>query len=92
MAKDDPHFRLRIPAETKAQIEKSAAESGRSINAEIVVRLQQSLNGAFLDLSAEGFVALIKRLEATIAASEDLFMMQRDALKELQRRLDQDNH
>lgn len=40
MAKDDPHFRLRIPAELKAEIEASAAANNRSINAEIVSRLQ----------------------------------------------------
>jgi hypothetical protein len=42
MAKDDPHFRLRIPAELKAEIEESAKANNRSINAEIVARLENA--------------------------------------------------
>lgn len=42
MARDDLHFRLRIPGELKAQIEKSAAENNRSITAEIISRLERS--------------------------------------------------
>lgn len=42
MAKDDPHFRLRIPAELKAEIENAARSNNRSINAEIVLRLHES--------------------------------------------------
>jgi len=40
MARNDPHFRLRIPAELKAEVERAALDNGRSINAEIVARLQ----------------------------------------------------
>lgn len=40
MAKDDPHFRLRIPADLKDEIEAAAKENNRSINAEIVSRLE----------------------------------------------------
>jgi hypothetical protein len=42
MAKDDPYFRLRVPENLKAQIEKSAAESNRSMTAEIISRLERS--------------------------------------------------
>lgn len=73
----------------KEKIEQSAAQSGRSINSEIVVRLQQSLDGAFLDMSAEGFVALIKRLEATVHTAEEMLRQQIDHNRELQRRLDE---
>jgi hypothetical protein len=41
MARDDPHFRLRIPAELKARIEHAATTNGRSVNAEIVAALEQ---------------------------------------------------
>lgn len=44
MARDDPHFRLRLPADLKARIEESALEANRSINAEIVHRLSSSLS------------------------------------------------
>lgn len=43
MAKDDPHFRLRLPAELKAEVERAAKENNRSINAEIVSRLEDSI-------------------------------------------------
>ncbi|MGV8952816.1 MAG: Arc family DNA-binding protein [Cypionkella sp.] len=46
MAKDDPHFRLRIPAQIKDGIEDLARRNERSINAEIVYRLMQSLGDA----------------------------------------------
>lgn len=46
MARDDPHFRLRIPDQLKRQIESIAADNSRSINAEIVSRLQDSLFGS----------------------------------------------
>ncbi|MGN6143429.1 MAG: Arc family DNA-binding protein [Mesorhizobium sp.] len=42
MAREDLHFRLRIPEELKNQIEKAAAENHRSMTAEIVSRLQDS--------------------------------------------------
>ncbi len=42
MAREDPHFRLRLPADLKARVEEAARASGRSINAEIVQRLEAS--------------------------------------------------
>lgn len=42
MAREDSHFRLRIPEALKAQIEKSAAEANRSMTAEIISRLERS--------------------------------------------------
>lgn len=38
----DPQYKLRIPPELKKQLEDSAKDSNRSMNAEIVLRLQQS--------------------------------------------------
>jgi len=43
MARDDPHFRLRIPAELKTRIEQRAARNKRSINAEIVALLEEAM-------------------------------------------------
>lgn len=42
MAVDDPHFRLRIPEALKKRVTESAGKNHRSINAEIVSRLQSS--------------------------------------------------
>lgn len=44
MARSDPHFRLRIPDQLKKQIEDAASKNGRSINAEIIKRLQDTLD------------------------------------------------
>lgn len=42
MARQDPHFRLRIPEVLKDQIEAAARTNARSITAEIVDRLERS--------------------------------------------------
>ncbi|CUX63654.1 Arc family DNA-binding protein [Agrobacterium genomosp. 13] len=44
MARTDPQFPLRIPESIKAQIKSEAQKNGRSINAEIVVRLENSFS------------------------------------------------
>lgn len=51
MARDDPHFRLRIPAALKAKIELSAEANNRSINAEIVQRLEHTFEKILIDPS-----------------------------------------
>jgi vacuolar-type H+-ATPase subunit E/Vma4 len=43
MAREDLHFRLRLPQEIKDRIEESAEANRRSITAEIIARLVQSL-------------------------------------------------
>ncbi|MEF2071918.1 Arc family DNA-binding protein [Consotaella aegiceratis] len=42
MAREDLHFRLRIPEDLKASIEAAAEEHHRSMTAEIVARLEKS--------------------------------------------------
>lgn len=42
MARDDLHFRLRIPEALKVRVEAAAVENHRSITAEIVARLEAS--------------------------------------------------
>ena len=39
----DPQVKLRIPPETKAKLAEKAAQSRRSLNSEVVVRLENSL-------------------------------------------------
>ena len=43
MARTDPQFNVRMPADLKEKIEEAAKENGRSMNAEIVYRLQRSI-------------------------------------------------
>lgn len=42
MARTDPQINLRVPADLKKKIELIAVENSRSINAEVVQRLEQS--------------------------------------------------
>lgn len=44
MARSDPQFNLRVPIELKQKVEGAAKESGRSINAEAVYRLEKSFD------------------------------------------------
>jgi len=44
MKQTDPQFKLRLPPELKVRIDQSAAENHRSINAEIVARLENSFD------------------------------------------------
>lgn len=52
MARTDPQFNLRVPIELKQQVENAAKESGRSINAEAVFRLEQSFRNNVGDLES----------------------------------------
>lgn len=42
MSREDSQFKLRLPAKLREQIEQAAKESKRSLNAEIVARLENS--------------------------------------------------
>lgn len=64
MARDDPQFRIRLPAELKSRIEKLAASNHRSLNAEIVVRLESSLQTpSRIAISIEGGDLLVGKTE-----------------------------
>jgi len=51
MSREAPQFKLRMPDELKQVIEESAKENGRSMNAEIVSRLEQSQDAPRLHLT-----------------------------------------
>ncbi|MDH1086328.1 Arc family DNA-binding protein [Pantoea brenneri] len=64
MSREDPQFRIRLPVELKEKIEEAAKENNRSLNAEIVFRLDSS----FLDelpedelISAKDALAIVSR-------------------------------
>lgn len=50
MARTDPQINIRVPAELKKKLELLAIENSRSLNAEVVTRLESSLNTECLDL------------------------------------------
>lgn len=45
MTREDPQMKLRLPAELKDQLAALAEANGRSLNAEVVVRLEESVGG-----------------------------------------------
>lgn len=72
MAREDLHFRLRLPEPLKEKVAAVAADNHRSMTAEIVARLDQSfLDEPFAPFSREGMAALLKRFEAGVAVLED---------------------
>lgn len=47
MARTDPQINLRVPAELKKKLEILAIENSRSLNAEVVIRLENSIEQGF---------------------------------------------
>ncbi|MEX3922686.1 Arc family DNA-binding protein [Paraburkholderia sp. BR10936] len=43
MTREDPQMKVRLPVDLKDRLAELAAENGRSINAEVVRRLEESL-------------------------------------------------
>lgn len=48
MSRDDPQMKIRLPAELKTGVETAAKANNRTMNAEIVARLQQSFENKLL--------------------------------------------
>lgn len=61
MPRDDPHFRLRVPADLHDRIAGAAKDNSRSMNAEIISRLDAS----FAPLPAPVSAAIERAREAT---------------------------
>lgn len=69
MSREDPQFRIRLPAELKEKIEDSAKGNNRSLNAEIVFRLDAS----FLDqLPEDALLTAADALLVVARAKEEL--------------------
>jgi len=52
MSRTDPQFKLRMPPALRAQVEQAAKQANRSLNAEIVTRLQASFPQVKPEVSA----------------------------------------
>lgn len=64
MAREDAHFRLRIPEALKRRIEGEASANNRSITAEILVRLERSFEDAEkIEELDENMADVYRRLE-----------------------------
>ena len=89
MSREDPQLKIRLPLELKEKITESAAEYGRSINSEVVARLEQSFEkDDAAEFDKEFVLQVIQNQQATIQDLTDQikhFKMSFDILtKELQ--------
>ncbi len=72
MSREDPVVRFRLPEDLRAELKESAARHRRSLTAEIVQRLRDSLAGpSRSDLEGTGS-DVAKRLEELTSAIKDL--------------------
>lgn len=65
MSRDDPQFKLRMPAQLRSQAEQSAKAAGRSLNAELVARLESSYLAENL---SEGIIPAARARELALMA------------------------
>jgi hypothetical protein len=62
MAREDPTIYMRIPAELKERLDSASKAAGRSLTAEVVARLTDSLNGPVArDLTFPEIVAALTK-------------------------------
>ncbi|MDH0032087.1 MULTISPECIES: Arc family DNA-binding protein [unclassified Acinetobacter] len=54
MSREDPQLKVRLPQELKDKITESASNLGRSINADVVARLEESFSRASLKDTSPG--------------------------------------
>lgn len=73
MSRDIAPFGVRMPAELKETVERAAKENGRSMNAEIILRLEDSFIGGSSDsrelLSAEDARRVLEKARLEVARS-----------------------
>lgn len=91
MAREDPQMKLRLPEELKSKISMAAEENGRSMNAEIIARLEWYESGGkkFEKAINEHADAVMETLNATqklsqardaVIANQDILLKQREIL------------
>ncbi|HFH3922978.1 Arc family DNA-binding protein [Pseudomonas aeruginosa] len=83
MSREDPQFKLRMPVALRDQAEQSARASGRSLNAELVARLEASYLGG--DTSTSLIPASRARELALMARSELPGEVRRRAIESISR-------
>lgn len=94
MAKDYTQVNFRIPTKLKEQIEKSANNNERSITAELVARLEQSLalypEDHPINMSPEELMGRTSQTVAKEVVEEFIKRMKQGELKELKISLKED--
>lgn len=84
MAREDLHFRLRIPEDLKKRIESIAEANGRSMTAEIIARLETSIND---ERQLRVDQAVIEQLRLDLAYQQGLAASLENGLNIFMRRL-----
>lgn len=65
MSREDPQFKLRMPLPLRSQAEQAAKASGRSLNAELVARLEASF---LAEGASEGLIPAARAKELALMA------------------------
>lgn len=83
MSREDPQFKLRMPQELRHQAEQAAKAAGRSLNAELVARIESS----FLNSSEQEVLISAKRAKelALIARTAIPNEIRKRAIKAIER-------
>ncbi|MDX0057924.1 Arc family DNA-binding protein [Sinorhizobium meliloti] len=56
MARQDPHFRLRIPEDLKSRIEDAATRNRRTMTSEIIARLESTFSREDVPADVKGII------------------------------------
>lgn len=68
MARTDPQVNFRIPAELKDKLDEAAKENGRTLTAELILRLELTFEN---DDTIQDLAARVESLENEVASLED---------------------
>lgn len=68
MARTDPQVNFRIPAELKDKLDEAAKENGRTLTAELILRLEMTFEN---DDTIQDLAARVESLENEVASLED---------------------
>ena len=68
MARTDPQVNFRIPAELKDKLDEAAKENGRTLTAELILRLETTFED---DDVIHDLTTRVERLEDEVASLED---------------------
>lgn len=81
MSREDPQLKIRLPLELKEKITQSAADYGRSINSEVVARLEKSFDPELNPTETFEFEAMKRIYLEQSAQIKELRDMLKDLLK-----------
>lgn len=93
MSREDPQLRIRLPIELKEKIEASSKENNRSMNAEIVHRLEASLSKEDLNLDgleSDDLKEVVKVQAGLLEKYQEAFKRSTDVLSEVHKVLTKD--